>query len=161
MNDLLLDLLRLLSLPEYGLSSLFVVCFLAATIIPITPTPFLAGLIKLSPDLFWPAVIVASIGNTLGGGVDWWMGYGGKSLYEKVTHRKEYGKAMSWLQKFGPKACLLGWLPVVGDPLCIAAGWLKFPFWSCMGYMFIGRFTRFLIVAVAITLLWPGAYTFQ
>ena len=158
MEDVVIDLLKLLSLPEYGLSTVFVVSFLAATVVPITPTPFLAGLIKLNPELFWPAVIVATVGNTLGGGVDWWMGYGAKSLHEKVTHHKGYGKAMLWLQKFGPKACLLGWVPVFGDPLCIAAGWLRFSFWPCMGYMLIGRCGRFLFVAFAVTILWPGAY---
>ncbi|MGL4668335.1 MAG: DedA family protein, partial [Saezia sp.] len=66
MEEWLFDFLQLLSLPQYGLTTLFVISFLAATIIPITPTPFLAGLIKLNPELFWPAIIVAAVGNTLG-----------------------------------------------------------------------------------------------
>ena len=53
-------------------------------------------------------------------------------------------RAMQWLQRFGPKACLLSWLPVVGDPLCAVAGWLRLPFWPCVAYMAMGKFARYL-----------------
>ena len=55
-------------------------------------------------------------------------------------------------QRFGAKACLLSWLPVVGDPLCAVAGWLKLPFWPCVVYMTIGKFGRYLVMTAA--LLW-------
>jgi membrane protein YqaA with SNARE-associated domain len=51
---------------------------------------------------------------------------------------------MQWLARFGPKACLLSWLPVVGDPLCAVAGWLRLPFWPCVAYMAVGKFARYL-----------------
>lgn len=151
------DLLRALSLPEYGLSTLFLVSFIAATLVPLTPTPFLMGLIKLNPELFWPAIFIATLGNTLGGTVNWWIGYGAKNIYDKIAQDRSYGKVMRWLQKFGPKACLLSWFPVLGDPLSVAAGWLRFPFWPCTLYMYIGRFSRFLFVATVLVWVWPGA----
>lgn len=157
MEAFFIDLLHALSLPQYGLLSIFVISFLAATLIPLTPTPFVIGLIKLNPEMFWPVVLVATLGNTLGGCVDWLMGYGAKSLYDHSHKNASYGKVMSWLKKFGPKACLLSWMPVVGDPLSVAAGWLRLSFWPCMFYMLIGRFGRFLFIAVTITWLWPGA----
>ena len=51
--------------------------------------------------------------------------------------------------KARPKACLLGWLPVVGDPLCTLAGWLKLPFWPCLVYMLIGKFFRYVVMTAA------------
>jgi membrane protein YqaA with SNARE-associated domain len=47
---------------------------------------------------------------------------------------------LRWLEQLGPKACLLSWLPGVGDPLCAVAGWLRLPFWPCVGYMAVGKF---------------------
>ena len=66
-------------------------------------------------------------------------------------HRE--ARALAWLQKFGAKACLLSWLPVVGDPLCAVAGWLKLPFWPCMAYMAVGKFLRYLVMTSALLYL--------
>ena len=54
------------------------------------------------------------------------------------------------LEHLGPKACLLAWLPIVGDPLCAVAGWLKLPFWPCLAYMAIGKFARYLTMTAAL-----------
>lgn len=157
MEDWFLGLLRAFSLPEFGLTTVFITSFVAATLIPFTPTPFVMGLVKLNPELFWPTVLVATIGNTLGGMLDWWMGYGAKSLHKYITKQDSYGKVLSWLKRFGPKACVMSWLPVLGDPLSVVAGWLRLPFWPCSFYMLIGRFGRFLFVATFILVVWPGA----
>ena len=53
------------------------------------------------------------------------MGYGAERAYEHMTHKHRDGRALRWLRRFGPKACLLSWLPIVGDPLCAVAGWLQ------------------------------------
>jgi membrane protein YqaA with SNARE-associated domain len=101
------------------------------------------GLVKLNPDLFWPAMGVATAGATLGGAVTYWMGYGAERAYEHVTHKHRDGRALRMLRRHGAKACLLSWLPVVGDPLCAVAGWLQLPFWPCVIYMTIGKFGRY------------------
>ena len=73
--ELWLDhLLTLLALPKFGLSTVFVVSFVSATLLPMGSEPAVFGLVKLNPDLFWPAIGVATVGNTLGGAVSWWMG---------------------------------------------------------------------------------------
>ncbi|RUS67692.1 Inner membrane protein YqaA [Saezia sanguinis] len=161
MEEWIFSLLHALSLPEYGLSTVFVVCFIAATLVPLTPTPALLGLIKLNPELFWPAILVATLGNTLGSVVGWWMGYGAKNFYQKIKKEDSYSKGMMLLKRFGPKACLLSWFPVIGDPLCIIAGWLHMPFWRCVAYIAIGKFARFLIMAALLIWVWPGAITFE
>jgi membrane protein YqaA with SNARE-associated domain len=104
-------------------------------------------------------VLVATVGNTIGGAITWWMGYGAEVAYERVRQRKPAElKALQWLERFGAKACLLAWLPIVGDPLCAVAGWLKLPFWPCVGYMAIGKFLRYVTMTVAGVWLFPGAF---
>ena len=157
-------LLELLALPQYGLSTVFVVSFISATLLPLGSEPVVFGLVKLNPELFWQAVLVATAGNTLGGAVDWWMGYGVHKVTDKVTdkvtphqpHSAHHGRAVRWLEKLGPKACLLAWLPVVGDPLCAMTGWLKFTFWPCVAYMAIGKFARYFLMTGSLIWAFPG-----
>ena len=126
------SLLTALALPQFGLTTVFIVSMISATLLPMGSEPVVFGLIKLNPELFWPAILVATAGNTLGGAISWWMGYGAELLYERMQHKRFEARALTWLNRFGPKACLLSWLPGVGDPLCAVAGLLKMPFWPCV-----------------------------
>ena len=154
------SLLALLALPKFGLSTVFFVSLLSATLVPLGSEPAVFGLVKLNPDMFWPAIAVATVGNTLGGGISWWMGFGAERAYEHVKQRPpSQTRALQWLERFGPKACLLSWLPAVGDPLCAVAGWLKLPFWPCLGYMAIGKFLRYLVMTSALLWVFPGIFT--
>ncbi len=152
-------LIELLALPEYGLSTVFIVSFIAATLLPLGSEPVVFGLVKINPAMFWPAVLVATAGNTLGGALAWWMGYGAHQVVDKYPHTSDHGRAMRWLEKLGPKACLLAWLPAVGDPLCAVAGWLKFPFWPCVAYMAIGKFARYVLMTGSLIWVFPGVFT--
>ena len=153
------SLMGSLALPEYGLSTVFVVSFISATLLPLGSEPAVLGLIKLNPALFWPAIGVATVGNTLGGAVTWWMGYGAERAYEQLAHKHPDQRALRWLERFGPKGCLLSWLPLVGDPLCAVAGWLQLPFWPCVVYMAIGKFARYLTMTVSLLWLFPGKWS--
>jgi len=152
------QLLNYLALPKFGLSTVFVVSFISATLLPLGSEPAVFGLVKLNPDLFWPAIVVATLGNTLGGVVDWWMGYGAHMVRDKYKHSSAHIKALDWLKRIGPKACLLSFLPGVGDPLCAVAGWLKLPFWPCVVYMAIGKFLRYLIMTAVLLGLFPTPF---
>lgn len=153
------SLLAALALPEYGLSTVFVVSLLSATLLPMASVPAVYGLVKLNPELFWPALVVATAGNTAGGIITYWMGYGAERAYEKVAQRQPRdARALAWLQRWGPPACLLSWLPFVGDPLCGVAGWLRLPFWPCVFYMAVGKFARYLVYVGGAYLAAPGAY---
>nr|WP_319565246.1 YqaA family protein [uncultured Rhodoferax sp.] len=144
------QLLILLALPKFGLSTVFVVSFISATLLPLGSEPAVFGLIKLSPQLFWPAIAVATAGNTLGGAVTWWMGLASHKVIERHQHSAHHLRALDWLERLGPKACLLAWLPLVGDPLCAVAGWLKLPFWPCLAYMAIGKCARYVLMTAAL-----------
>jgi len=153
------SLLGLLALPKFGLSTVFVIAFISATLLPLGSEPAVFGLVKLNPDLFWPTVLVATAGNTLGGALTWWMGYGAERAYERVKHHQpSHLRALRWLERFGAKACLLSWVPVVGDPLCAVAGWLRLPFWPCVAYMAVGKLARYLTMTGALLWVFPGRF---
>jgi len=158
MEAWLWSLLESFSLPQFGLATVFVVAFIAATLLPMGSEPVVFGLVQLNPELFWPAIWVATVGNTLGGGVSWALGYGTHQLVDKARGSRTQVKALDWLQRFGPKACLLSWLPGIGDPLCAVAGWLKFPLGPCMVYMAIGKFLRYLAMTSALLWAAPGPW---
>jgi len=143
-------LLAMLALPKVGLSAVFVIALISATLLPLGSEPVVFGLVKLNPEMFWPAVLVATAGNTVGGAISWWMGYGIERAYERVSHKKVDTHAIKWLERWGAKACLLSWLPIVGDPLCAVAGWLRLPFWPCVFYMAIGKFARYTLMTAAL-----------
>ena len=152
------SVLAALALPEYGLSTVFVVSLVSATLLPMGSEPVVFGLVKLNPELFWPAVLVATAGNTIGGAISWWMGYEAHVLSDKVRHTETTGneaRALRWLHALGPKACLLSWLPGVGDPLCAVAGWLRLPFWPCVAYMAVGKFARYLVMTGGLLWVFP------
>ena len=159
MDAWLESILATLALPKFGLSTVFVVSLISATLLPMGSEPAVFGLVKINPQLFWPAIGVATLGNTLGGAISWWMGWGAERAYERVTHHKPMEvKALQWLERFGPKACLLSWLPGVGDPLCAVAGWLRMPFWPCVGYMAVGKFARYVTMTVLLLWVFPGRF---
>ena len=153
------QLLQWLALPEFGLSTVFAVSFISATLLPMGSEPAVFGLIKLNPDLFWAAIAVATVGNTLGGMVSWWMGWGSRKVTQRWGNSAHHLRALAWLEKLGPKACLLSWLPVVGDPLCAVAGWLQLPLWPCTVYMAIGKFGRYLFMTTALLWVFPPGLT--
>ena len=74
MEAWLQSFLTLLALPQYGLVTVFVVCLISATLVPVGSEFAVIGLVKLNPELFWPTMAVATIGNTIGGAITWWMG---------------------------------------------------------------------------------------
>jgi membrane protein YqaA with SNARE-associated domain len=150
------QLLQWLALPQFGLSTVFVVAFVSATLLPMGSEPAVFGLVKLSPELFWPAIGVATVGNTLGGMVSWWMGWGTHKAVHRFKKTSTDKQALKWLEKLGPKACFFSWLPIVGDPICAVAGWLKMPFWPCTLYMAVGKFLRYLFMTGALLWLFPS-----
>ncbi len=150
MDAWLESILSLLSLPQYGLGTVFVVSFISATLLPLGSEAVVFGLVKLNPDLFWATVGVATVGNTLGGALSWAMGLASHKVVDRYRHSSNHLRALDWLQRIGPKACLLAWLPLVGDPLCAVAGWLKLPFWPCLFYMAIGKLLRYTLMTAAL-----------
>ena len=145
-------LLGVLAVPDVGLTSVFVISIVSATLLPLGSEPAVFAVIKANGALFWPAIGIATIGNTIGGIIDYWIGYGAKQAFAKERETHWFG----WLQRFGAKTMLLAWLPGVGDPLCTLAGWLKLPFWPCVVYMAIGKFLRYVTMTTLLLFVPDG-----
>jgi membrane protein YqaA with SNARE-associated domain len=154
MNAVIDPLLAALAVPSLSLPALFIISLLSATLLPMGSEPALFAVVKVTPSLFWPALIVATLGNTIGGAISYGMGYGAKNVLAKEAGSRWFG----WMQRFGPKTLLLSWLPVVGDPLCTLAGWLKMPFWQSLIYMAIGKFLRYLTATALLMLVPEGVW---
>ena len=113
--------------------------FLGATLLPGGSEAVLFGVLKLHPSLFWASVSVATIGNTLGGMSSYLLG--------RLLPDKKPAKGLFWVQRHGALSLLLAWAPLVGDALCVAAGWLKVNAWQAALFMTIGKFGRYWVVA--------------
>lgn len=163
-------LLAELALPQIGLSAIFLVSLVSATLLPLGSEPAVFGFVKLAPHMLWPAVMVATMGNTVGGSISYAMGAGAHKAYlrwkekhpDDERDRQKAGgrwhdKVQGWLQRLGPAALLFSWLPVVGDPLCAVAGWLRLSFWPCVVYMAIGKFLRYALMTSALLWAFPNA----
>ena len=125
-----------------SLLSLFFGSFFAATLLPGGSEAMLFGVLKSYPEAFWPALIIATAGNTLGGMVSFGMGW----LLPQTQQLKHVEK----LRRYGTPVLLLAWAPLIGDALCLAAGWLRLNWWQSTLFMAFGKFTRYWVVAAAI-----------
>jgi membrane protein YqaA with SNARE-associated domain len=139
-------------LAAYG--GLFLIAFLAATILPAQSEIGLAGLL-LSGD-FSPVLLiaVASLGNTLGSVVNWALGRGVDQFSDRRWFPVKPGqldRAARWYQRYGKWSLLLSWAPFIGDPLTVAAGVLREPFAPFLLLVAIAKTGRYLVVA-ALTL---------
>lgn len=139
-------LLSLLALPEVGLTSVFLISLISATLLPMGSEPAVFAVIKTEGGAFWTVIAIATLGNTLGGVINYWLGYGAKQAFARERESRWFG----WLQRFGPKTMLIAWMPVIGDPLCSVAGWLRLPFWPSVAYMAIGKFLRYVALTSAL-----------
>jgi len=122
--------------------SLFISSFLAATLLPGGSEAALFGVLKGYPETLWAALLVATIGNTLGGMFSFGMGW----LLPQTQQLKHVEK----LRRYGTPALLLAWVPLLGDALCLAAGWLRLNPWRAALFMAVGKFARYWVIALAI-----------
>ena len=124
------------------LAGLFFTSFAAATLIPLPSEAALWGYLVLHPDDAVLAVSVATIGNTLGGMTTYAMGL----FIPEKTRSAMNPKVIGYLRRFGAPLTFFAWLPVVGDALCGAAGWLRIRWWAALAFMAAGRLARYLAV---------------
>jgi len=125
-----------------SLLSLFLGSFFAATLLPGGSEAVLFGVLKAYPETFWPALLIATLGNTLGGMVSFGMGW----LLPQTQQLKHVGK----LRRYGTPVLLLAWFPLIGDALCVAAGWLRLNWWHAALFMALGKFARYWVIAFSI-----------
>ena len=121
-----------------SLAALFLSSFLAATMLPGgSEVAFLAFLHTFPSDAV-PALLAGTTGNTLGGFSSYWIG-------RLIPERKQL-KYIGLLQRWGSPALLLSWLPVIGDPLCVAAGWLRMNAGLALLFIALGKCARYAVL---------------
>jgi membrane protein YqaA with SNARE-associated domain len=129
--------------------SLFVISFLAATILPFSSELTLAGLIVTSNYDNLLLLIVASFGNVLGSVVNWALGFYSRNLSSKKWFpfkETQIEKSSKWFRKFGKWSLLFAWVPVLGDPLTLIAGLLRVKFLDFIVLVAIGKVSRYLVI---------------
>lgn len=130
--------------------------FLAATLLPGGSEVLLVGLLNKVPQAWLSLVAVASIGNTLGAMTSFYLGRLGRfAKSPEALSEGKYTKALTLIERYGVWSLLLSWAPIIGDVLCLLAGWLKLPMRPALIVIFIGKTVRYLVVAAA-TLHWLG-----
>lgn len=127
---------------DTGLWGLFLSSFLAATLLPGGSEAVLFGLLKLHPDTLWQALLLGTLGNTLGGMTSYacgrWL-----PRWQKLDRLTQSDRVRHW----GSPVLLFAWVPIIGDALCVTAGWLRLTAWQCAFFMGVGKFVRYWLVA--------------
>ena len=122
------------------LATLFALSFAAATLVPLPSEASLLAYVHVYPDRAAVAVAVATVGNTAGGMTSYGIG-------RLIPPRNVSARAIEWLRRYGAAATALAWLPVLGDALCVAAGWLRMHWAAVLAFMAAGRLARYIVVA--------------
>jgi membrane protein YqaA with SNARE-associated domain len=133
--------------------SLFTSCFLSATLIPFASELGLAAAIASGYDPVI-SVIVATIGNSLGGLTNYYLGKFGKFLWLKKSEatEKKQNKLKHYITKYGSLCALLSWVPIVGDPLLVMLGFMRVKLLPVAIYMVLGKFIRYIVIALFVYL---------
>lgn len=131
--------------------SLFLSAFISSTLLPGGSELLLGYQVNEAPERWLSLVAIATAGNLLGSMVTFAMGWWVASRYPaNFLNKPNNLKASALLQRLGPFALLLAWLPIIGDPLCLVAGWLRFNIGLSLLFIGVGKLFRYMVVATAV-----------
>ncbi|MSP27804.1 MAG: DedA family protein [Methylococcales bacterium] len=143
MQDTLIDL---------GLWGLCAGAFISSTIVPVGSEAILAFMVANKLYAIQSLLIVATIGNTLGALTTWKLGMMAAKKFPVPTHlTAQQQRALILVKKQGSWVLFFSWLPLIGDVLCFAGGWLKLPFITACLIIFLGKFSRYAMIAWLFT----------
>ena len=137
---------------DAGLWGMFLSAFVSATLLPGSSEVVMTALVTAFPDIVWTAFAVATLGNVTGCFVSYFLGYGARQGFQRFQRVKvdlEH-PLVQRLRRFGPPALFLSFLPLVGDLLVVAAGWLKLPLAQSMLWIAAGKATRYLVLVLGL-----------
>jgi len=140
-----------MSVDDFTLGGLFLSAFLSSTVLPGSSEVVLAVIANQKAYDSWVLLSVATAGNTLGGMSSWGLGWviSWKYPFSKLSNRNQQ-RAIERIQRWGSPALLFSWVPVVGDPLCIAAGWLRVNGWLALLFIGIGKAVRYAAIVAVV-----------
>lgn len=136
---------------DYSLWGLFFSAFLSSTVLPGSSEVVLLALATQGEIPHWDLLAVATAGNTLGGMSSWVLGWVIALRYpltelSKPSHRRAVERVRQW----GSPILLFSWVPVIGDPLCVAAGWLRMSWIGAWLFIGIGKALRYGVVLAVV-----------
>lgn len=137
---------------DLSLWGLFLSSFISSTLFPGASEVVLGVLAAQAEHAPWLLLAVASLGNTLGGitswGIGWWVA---RHLPPEKLLAPARQRALTPIRRWGSPALLFSWLPVVGDPLCFAAGFLRLSFWLSAIFIAVGKVVRYAVLLLVLT----------
>ena len=136
----------------YGVVGLFISAFISSTLAPGGSEVFLAYLISenLHPAMF--LVFVATVGNSLGALTTYYIGrFASSKFSQNIKKKKHFNKAYAATQRYGSFSLLFSWLPVVGDALCLVAGWVRLGIVKSLCFIILGKFFRYALISYTLS----------
>ena len=127
-----------------GLAAMLTSSFLSATLLPGNSEVVLTGMLIAGVSQPWWLVLTATIGNSLGGVTNVILG----RLFPQRKNVRWREKAEGWLRRYGPATLLLSWLPVIGDLLCLLAGWMRLSWGPVLFFLCLGKALRYGAIAI-------------
>ena len=128
---------------------LFLSSFISATLFPMGSEALL--LINLNNGLnLYYLLIIATLGNSLGSIVNYWFGLKGEQFLvnKKILDEKKILKSKYYFDKYGGYSLLLSWVPIIGDPITLIAGVLKYDLKKFIILVVIAKFSRYLFLVL-------------
>ena len=135
-----------------ALVGLFATCLAAGSIVPIPSEAAFVTLLLASDRDIWILLAVATAGNVAGSTINWLLGLGvsrfeGRRWFPGPPAALD--RARRWYHRYGRWSLLISWIPIVGDPLTVAAGVMREPFWFFLPIVSAAKFARYGAVAAA------------
>ncbi len=125
--------------------------FVAATVFPLQSEAVLVGLMLTGDHAVWLLVLVASLANTAGSVVNWWLG----GVIHRYRNRRWFpaspealARAEGWYRRWGHWSLMLSWAPIIGDPLTVIAGVLREPLWRFLILVALAKTGRYVTLAL-------------
>ena len=128
-----------------SLASLFASSLLSSTLLPGNSEVVLVAMLLSGVSQPWLLVLIATMGNSLGGLTNVILG----RFFPLREKSRWQEKAVGWLKRYGAATLLLSWMPVIGDLLCLLAGWMRISWGPVLFFLCLGKALRYVLVAWA------------
>lgn len=126
-----------------SLASLFASSFLSSTLLPGNSEVVLVAMLLSGVSQPWLLVLIATMGNSLGGLTNVILG----RFFPLREKSRWQEKAVGWLKRYGAATLLLSWMPVIGDLLCLLAGWMRISWGPVLIFLCLGKALRYVLLA--------------
>lgn len=126
-----------------SLASLFASSFLSSTLLPGNSEVVLVAMLLSGVSQPWLLVLIATMGNSLGGLTNVILG----RFFPLREKSRWQEKAVGWLKRYGAATLLLSWMPVIGDLLCLLAGWMRISWGPVLFFLCLGKTLRYVLLA--------------